>query len=212
MPSPLRLSHHDLSSVVLTLFIVAGVLTFGVPLNDLQAQTPNQADDPLVFPDGNGITLEAFTSNPIPVGTSKIALTLQRPVGWKTHFDGVTLLLEPDPNPGDLGILAVAIDPKGNSPLTTLTSPDNVKQLLSSLLYKPRETERSTLQIGSREGTLISFVGQFDNGMPARFMALHITWNDTLTIVVIAGASDRAFGPYSKLFRDVLSSVRVEPR
>jgi len=170
------------------------------------------ANDPTPFPDGDGVKLEPFTSAPIPVGAARIAFTFQRPVGWKTHFDGVTLLLEPDPNPGDLGILALAIDAKGSSPLTTLTSPDNVKQLLGSLLLKPRETANSTLQLGRREATLIPVVGQLDNGMPARFMALHVTWDETLTVVVVAGASDRAFDPYSKLLRDVLSSVRVEAR
>lgn len=210
MPSP----PHSLRLGMLRRLVLGGLLVTCLIISGFAlAQAPGLPDDePIPFPDGQGVVLEPFTSTTIPVGTTRIALTLQRPEGWTTHFDGVTLLLEPDPNPGDLGILAVAVDAKGSSPLTTLTSPDNVKQLLGSLLFKPRETERTTLQLGRREATLISFVGQFDNGMPARFMALHMTWDETVTVVVIAGASDRAFGPYSKLFRDVLSSVRVEPR
>jgi hypothetical protein len=164
----------------------------------------------------------------LPVGDSSYTVTLQKPSAWREELAHSSLLLEPSPNPDDLGLLILLSQPGSLSPEA------RIRQAAAALLNNPVEGTAQALalpadshelgKIGQapngqelggtgqapnrQERLTISYRGTFDNGRDARMM--FSAWTEQgVDVLVVAGASEDVFGPYRQLLRDLIAAVRV---
>jgi hypothetical protein len=195
-------------------------------------------DEALNLPRGGGIPLQPYTPNSPPRVAGRLwDLTFARPQGWLVHHDGTSWLLEPSSaNPGDLGALllitATADAPPTLAPLAALPNADASadpdapfppearaawERLLTDMgaratLTAAQVIPRPTHAKGSPSAVHVALLaGQFDTGAPARWLAM--SWQrDGALVIAVAGASDRAFGPFQGLLQDLLLSIELQPR
>lgn len=174
--------------------------------------SPPNAEIPL--PGGEGLAQRHYRSPIFRVGSQRVQITLERPDGWHSQSDDFSFILEPDPNPGDLGFFTFVFSTTQPEPaFAPIVSPEGLPAFLEGVVAEPQEQSRETLSLRTAQGssfdaTLMRFTGRFDNGQVAHLLVLHATHQD-VGYVILAGASDRAFGPYSNALRDMITSISI---
>lgn len=219
MDKPALTSRWAWASPLLTAAAGGVVLCLALCASPARAQMSPE-DEALNFPRGDGVSLNPYaSSSPIRAGGRLWDVTFSRPTGWLLHHDGTSWLLQPaDPNPGDLGVIILVTPTDGAPPaLTALSDPSAWEALLSSVsrgahLQSHTLTPRPAALKGSpNEVSVAQLDGQFDSGLPARWLAM--TWErDGVRVTAIAGAADRAFSPFQGLLQDLLLSIELQPR
>lgn len=174
--------------------------------------SPLAAQDVDDFPGGESAKLEPYVApRMFRLKGVSIKVALKRPRGWTVTREGDTLLLAPEPNPGDVGVLILF--ERGPAEGEAPASADSVAPRVDGLVAHAQETHREALQLEDANrrkvaATAVSLQGQFENGDPARFLVVHFERHGAV-VTAIGGASDRVYGPYQNLLRDILTSVQV---
>ncbi len=185
-----------------------------VGVSGVVSAQPVPEDEALHFPSGDGVALVPYQPTASVRLSGKLYnISFLRPSGWLVHYDGSSWLMEPSPNPGDLGVVVVvasgAVAPTG---LGDVDGKVAWGKVLGGLVGRVEEVGRER---GERMGSdrkpyaveVVRLSGQFDNGQPARWLAA--SWRDgDVFVAVIAGAGDRAYEPYESLLRDLLLSIQ----
>lgn len=178
---------------------------------------PAPEDEALNFPSGDGVALVPYQpTTSVRLSGKLYDVSFLRPSGWLVHYDGSSWLMEPSPNPGDLGVVVVvasgAVAPTG---LGDVDGRVEWGKVLGGLVGRVEEVgrerrERAGSDRKPYEVEVVRLSGQFDNGQPARWLAA--SWRDgDVFVAVIAGAGDRAYEPYESLLRDLLLSIQFTP-
>jgi len=186
----------------LLLFAIASA-TAGLTL----APLPAFADDPQL-PGGQGVETETYESTARPVGEYTVRFAIEIPEAWHAVPAGPSVLFEPEPNPADLGLIVYLVTPDA------VSSPADALELLDGIILDPIEASREdvTVRVDGRErsGVLLNIDARFDDKRDAHFLVLVVTPSEPGPgVVVFAGASDDAWGPWRDLLRDFIISLEL---
>jgi len=184
-----RVARRRFQPIIIALLLVVGS-TGLASADDLNPQRPG----------GGGVVLDRWTSTPFVVDTARVTVALDKPTSWNVTVVENSVLVQPSPNPYDLGVLLVItpVDP----------SFDPASQV-ATLFPGAASGDTEPVTFGGESTTLTYWNVSFADGRGARVMTVARS-TDQYHVLCMFGGSDEGFAPWEGSLRRILESVTVE--
>lgn len=172
------------------LLILAGLSVAALPFAPLSA-TP-KADERLAA-EVMDTQLELHSAS---IGSTRLNVAFLKPTQWVVRSEPNSLLIEPDPNPFDVGVVFTV---------------GSVEQVIAALPFAEGSQALAEHELEKPDGSKVTVKhhsGAFPDRRPMQFWSTEVS-TGAATLVAVAGASDDVTALYEPILKDILASLQV---